>query len=125
MQSNRPEATPIPSKSAYPRTVYVRATEEEKARISARAKASGISESRLLARLATEGAAPPTLEEREDLRAVRLLLSRLASSLGEIAMRLDLAKTNPSAEPPTVEEIAATVRVADALSRGLAKRLRI
>ena len=126
METIRPETRPAADpRTAYPRTVFVRVSEEEKSSIAARAKASGISESRLLARLATEGAPPPTVEERDDLRAVRALLSRLSSSLAEIAMRLDVARLRPEMEPPTADEIAATIKVASAVSRGLAKRLRL
>lgn len=107
----------------YRKTIYVRATDEEQAVIYERAKAAGVSASRYLARLATEGRPPPSQEEREDLRGIRFLLVKMATNLSHLTHATTQANLRGETGPGA-EEIGAVLRGVAILSRELKKRLK-
>ena len=112
---------PRPCRS-YPRHIHVRATDAEQRCIYALARASRVSASRYLVRLATEGKAPPTLEERELLRSLRFLLEKIGTNLNQLAHRANRAAIRGEPFPPR-EEILAVLNGVSILSRALKRRL--
>ena len=107
----------------YRKTIYVRTTDAEQAVIYERAKAAGMSASRYLARVATEGRPPPSQEEREDLRGIRVLLVKMATNLSRLTQETIQANLRGEAGPGS-EEISAVLRGIAILSRELKKRLK-
>lgn len=105
--------------------IFVRATPAEKSRIQKRAKACRMSASRFLARAGADGRFPPTTEEREDLRALRLSLANVAQALGGITSRLELARRGREVEIPSTDEIQQATRLAKSLSQAIARRLKL
>lgn len=102
--------------------VFVRATADEKKRITARAKASGLSSSRYLVRLATEGRSPPTLEERQRVETFLYLVRR--AGLAVTALRANAAGMRlVGATAPVVEELREAERLLRKLAEEIGRRL--
>jgi hypothetical protein len=103
-------------------TIFVRASEEEKANIYARAAASNLSASRFLVRGALEGRTPPTTKEREELERLLFLFVRAHESVSELlantrALKLAGADTGVEAQ---LQELLGTLA---SLVHHLRKRL--
>ncbi len=65
-------------------TIFVRASEEEKAKIYARAAESNLSASRFLVRGALEERQPPTRQERDELEHLLFLFLRGHETLSQL-----------------------------------------
>jgi len=100
----------------------VRMTETEQRRVKSLAREARISASRYLVRLATEEQAPPSEEERAELRTLYVLLSRVASNLNQIAYRTNLAWIR--GKKPEEREIEGVARGVKRLSEEIKARLR-
>lgn len=103
-------------------TIFVRASEEEKAKIYAHAAASNLSASRFLVRGALEGKTPPTAQEREELERLLFLFVRGHDTLGQLlantrALQLAGADTGIAAQ---LQELQRTL---SALVQHVRKRL--
>jgi hypothetical protein len=107
---------------SYPHHIPVRTTTAERNAIRALAGASRVSASRYLVRLAVERKAPPTIEERDELRRVRFLLEMVSNNLNQVAHRLNLSRLK-RAPAPSPGEIKAIVEGVKSVTRELRRRL--
>ena len=107
----------------YPYRITVRAAGVEKKKIAALARSARVSASRYLVRLAVEGQAPPSEEERGDLRTLCFLLDRAGANLNQIAYKTNLAWMR-GGKLPEEREIDQVVKGVKLLTQEIRKRLR-
>lgn len=117
-------AAPPPPAPPSRRTqvLYVRVTTEEKRRIVDRAHQSRMSVSRYLTRLALDGKAPPTVEERRRLEDLVALFKRTERGLRHLSAAAHEFKLFTSV-PGVEEDFALAEQSISGLLRELSKRL--
>ena len=111
--------TPLTAGNRRSEIIYVRATGPEKDAIYARASATSLSASRFLIRLATEGRAPPTREERERLERLLYILRRTMLHLRQLGANTALLRLAGASE-----EVKAEMAEAACLLQELARMVR-
>lgn len=102
--------------------IYVRATEEEKTRIYAKAEEANLSASRFLIRLASSDRAPPTREERERLERLLFLFKRTALQLERLSENVSALRLAGAGEHVR-QEFAETARLLRDLTQTVRRRL--
>ena len=107
---------------SYPHHIPVRVSAAERTQLVAAARAAGMSLSRYIVQAITQNRYPPTIEERDELTALRVQLERVGINLNQVARRLNAAAQGKMSAP-ALSEVRATARAIRELSREIGRRL--
>lgn len=113
---------PVRGPARRTHVLYVRVTAEEKRRIVVRAQRTGLSLSRYLVRLALDGRAPPSAEERRRLEELLLLFQRTVRGVGHLRTEAESLRLFAML-PGIADDFLVAEETLTALVRELQKRL--